>query len=319
MSERNETCNEKLINSQKTPWYKDEKKLFYYGLMLFPLLQFCIFYIGVNFQSILLAFQKYENSEFIFLSENIFGNFKQVFQYFFEYDTLRVALKNSVVLWLITVICGTGLAIFFSYYVFKRKEAGRFFRFILFLPSILPAILMSIVFELFTNDVLPVALDIPQLAIGKGLINSTDGDLRLLGIIFYCVFIGFGTQVLLYSNAMEQISPSVIEAAQLDGAPPLTELFHIILPEIMPTVCTFMVASIAGAFMNQANQYNFYGEDATPETYTLGYYMFIIVQNNSKLYGREYYGFASALGLCCTAIAIPLTLLFRKFSERFEE
>lgn len=313
MSEMKETCNKKALNGEKTPWYKDEKKLFYYGLMLFPLLQFCVFYIGVNFQSILLAFQKYENSKFVFLSGDIFDNFKEVFKYFFEYDTLSIALKNSVILWAITVICGTGLAIFFSYYVFKSKTTGRFFRFILFLPSILPAILMSIVFELFSNDVLPVALGWPQ------LINSTDGAVRLTGVIFYCVFIGFGTQVLLYSNAMEQISPSVIEAAQLDGAPPLTELFHIILPEIMPTVCTFMVASIAGAFMNQANQYNFYGEEAVPETYTLGYYMFIIVQNNSKFYGREYYGFASALGLCCTAVAIPLTLLFRKFSERFEE
>ena len=51
----------------------NNKKIFYYSLMLFPLLQFCIFYIGVNFQSILLAFQKYENSSFVFLKEDIFA------------------------------------------------------------------------------------------------------------------------------------------------------------------------------------------------------------------------------------------------------
>ena len=48
----------------------NNKKIFYYSLMIFPLLQFCIFYIGVNFQSILLAFQKYENSSFVFLKED---------------------------------------------------------------------------------------------------------------------------------------------------------------------------------------------------------------------------------------------------------
>ena len=134
------------------------------------------------------------------------------------------------------------------------------------------------------------------------------------------MFISFGTQVLLYSNAMEQISPSVLEAAQIDGAKPMTEFFRIILPEVMPTVSTFLIASIAGMFMNQANLYNMYGESANSQTFTLGYYMFIMVQNNSSLgYGKLYYPFASALGLCCTLIAIPLTVLFRKFSKKFED
>jgi ABC-type sugar transport system permease subunit len=133
---------------------------------------------------------------------------------------------------------------------------------------------------------------------------------------------GFGTQVLLYSNAMEQIAPSVLEAAELDGITPLREIWSIILPCIMGTVSTFMIASIAGIFTSQANLYSFYGEDAMnfPKTNTLGYYMFVIVQPGSRLgFGRDYYGYASALGLCCTAVVIVPTVLFRKFSKKFEE
>ena len=191
---------------------------------------------------------------------------------------------------------------------------GRFFRLILFLPSILPAILLSTVFQLFTGDIV-------SLAFGCGkLLTGDDQTVRLITIIFYTVWIGFGTQVLLYSNSMEQVSPSGIEAAQLDGVQPMRDLFSILLPSIMPTVATFMIATIAGMFINQANLYNFYGEDASNQTFTLGYYMFIIVQTHSKYgYGRSFYPFASALGLCCTAVAIPLTVLFRKFSKRFED
>lgn len=299
--------------TQKKLWIKDKKLVFYISLMIFPLLQFCVFYIGVNFQSILLAFQKFENSEFTFLTENIFYNFKEVAKYFTEYNTLSVALKNTIILWLFTAIFGTGVAIFFSYYIYKCKKSGRFFRFILFLPSILPAILLSTIFKLFTSDVLPVAFG------WEKVLTGSDQTARIAAVIGYSVFIGFGTQVLLYSNAMEQISPSVVEAAQLDGAKPMTEFVKIILPEIMPTVSTFMIATIAGAFMNQANLYNFYGESASNKTFTLGYYMFIIVQNQSKLgFGRSFYPFASALGICCTLVAIPLTILFRKFSKRFE-
>lgn len=302
------------MKMQKKLWVKDRKLIFYISLMVFPLLQFCIFYIGVNFQSILLAFQKFENSEFTFLTEDILYNFKEVFKYFTEYNTLSVALKNTIILWLCTAIFGTGVAIFFSYYIYKCKKSGRFFRFILFLPSILPAILLSTIFKLFTSDVLPVAFG------WEKVLTGSDQTARIVAVIGYSVFIGFGTQVLLYSNAMEQISPSVVEAAQLDGATPMTEFVKIILPEIMPTVSTFMIATIAGAFMNQANLYNFYGESASNKTYTLGYYMFIIVQNQSKLgFGRSFYPFASALGICCTLVAIPLTILFRRFSKRFED
>lgn len=306
---------------QKTPAKKKKslqsspsKKIFYYSLMFFPLLQFCIFYIGVNFQSILLAFQKYENSKFVFLSENIFGNFQRVFTEFFETKTLLLAFRNSLILWFFTAGCGTVLAIFFSYYIFKRKGTGRFFRFVLFLPSILPAILLAIIFRLFTADVLPMLFG------WEKVLESTNPTVRLVAVIGYTVFIGFGTQVLLYSNAMEQISPSVLEAGQLDGASPMVELFRIIIPGIMGTVSTFMIATIAGAFTNQANLYNFYGENGLPATNTLGYYMFIRVQEGSKLgYGRIEYGYASALGICCTLLALPPTVLFRKFSKKYED
>ena len=266
------------------------KKIFYYSLMLYPLLQFCVFYIGVNFQSILLAFQEYEDNKFVFLTGDIFGNFKQIIEHFGVKDnTVLWAFKNSLILWGFSVVFGMGVAIFFSYYIFKRVKTGRFFRFVLFLPSILPAVLLCIIFKLFTSDILPALFG------WEKILETTNDTVRMTAIIAYNIFMGFGTQVLLYSNAMEQI---------------------------MGTVSTFMIASIAGIFTSQANLYSFYGEDAMnfPKTNTLGYYMFVIVQPGSRLgFGRDYYGYASALGLCCTAIVLVPTALFRKFSKRFEE
>lgn len=311
-----EVAIETTSPSPKRKFKLNNKKIFYYSLMIFPLLQFCIFYIGVNFQSILFAFQKYEDSKFVFLTEDPFANFKQIINNCIDSTVVLTAFKNSIILWFFTTVCGTGIAIFFSYYIFKRKTTGRFFRFVLFLPSILPAILMTIIFKLFTADVLPAVFG------WEKLLDSVNPTVRLTTIIGYTVFMGFGTQVLLYSNAMDQISPSVIEAAQLDGAKPIVELIYIILPEIMGTVSTFLIATIAGAFTNQANIFNFYGEDAFDfaQTNTLGYYMFVLVQPNSKLgFGRSYFGYASALGLCCTVLALVPTILFRKFSKRFEE
>ena len=293
----------------------DKKLIFYIVCFALPIIQFLIFYVGVNFQSILLAFQKYDGktASFYFDKQDLWVNFKKVYEELTETNTLLIALKNSLILWVATSIIGTVAAVFFSYYIYKQKGTGRFFRFILFIPSILPAILLAIVFKLFTGDVIPVLFDAPK------VLEATP-DIRFTAVVFYTVWIGFGTQILLYTGTMEQISPAVIEAGQIDGVTPMKELWYIVIPEVIPTVGTFLVAGVAGAFMNQANLYNFYGQTASSDNYTLGYYMFSMVQKNIELgYGEAFYPYASAVGLCCTLLAVPPTLLLRKFFARFEE
>lgn len=288
------------------------KLIFYIIMMAFPILQFLIFYIGVNFQSILFAFQKYENGTFYFDTKDLFVNFARIWDELTGAKNLWIALKNTILVWFFTSFLGTVIAVFFSYYIFKHQESGRFFRFILFIPSVLPSILLSIVFRLFVNDVLPIAFNTSDLLDAINPSFST--------ILFYTVWIGFGTQVLLYTGSMEQVSTSVIEAGEIDGATPMVELFQIILPEVIPTIGTFLISGIAGAFINQANLFNFFGHGARPEIRTIGYYMFMMVTKNVSLgYGEAHYAYASALGLCCTLIAVPPTLLLRKVFARFEE
>ena len=308
-------------NDLKTPKRKfvvNKKKLFYYGLMIIPIAQFCLFYIGVNFQSILLAFQEYDaiNGEFVFIKGDIFRNFRDVFvKYSVQNNILPPAMKNSLILWFFTAIFGTLVAIFFSYFIFKSKKLGRFYRFILFLPSILPGVLLANIFECVSRDVLPLLFG------WKNMLASSDPMTVFNTVMIYSIFLSFGTQVLLYSNAMEQVSPAVLEAAQLDGVNNMGELFLVVLPGIMGTVSTFMIATVAGAFANQANLYTFYGEwiaTNLPDANTIGYYMFVIVQNGGS-YGKAFYGFASALGLCCTVVAIIPTILLRRFSKKFED
>ena len=176
---------------------RTRKHLLFYILMFsLPMIQFSIFYIGVNFQSVLFAFQKYENNKFVFLTEDILGNFKDIINHFGVKDnTVLWAFQNSVILWVFSIIFGMGIAIFFSYYIFKRVKAGRFFRFVLFLPSILPGVLLCIIFKLFTSDVLPVLFgcekllettdDSFKLAVGKNVLTLNATKRCVVNISFY--------------------------------------------------------------------------------------------------------------------------------------
>jgi ABC-type sugar transport system permease subunit len=79
---------------------------------------------------------------------------------------------------------------------------------------------------------------------------------------------------------------------------------------ILPTVSTFVVANVATLFTNQANLYAFFGESVSYKNYTIGYYLFVLV--NKVENGKTMYTYASALGIVCTLIAFPLTMLVRK-------
>lgn len=300
-----------MTNISTKPKKNHSKLIFYILLMAFPVLQFCVFYIGVNLQSILLAFQKYDglNSVFYVNWSDLWINFKQIFA---DIDLLWTCLKNSLVVWLFTTFVGTVGAVLFSYYIFKRKKVGKFFKFVLFIPSILPAILMSSVFQNFCNEILPFFLHTDRLM----SLAKTDPQLLFAMSVFYTIWIGFGTQVLLYTGAMEQVSVSVLEAGKLDGVSPMRELWNVILPQIMPTIGTFLVAGVAGIFINQANLYNFFGDSAPADIQTIGYYLFKMTQQNGA---EHYYPYLSALGLCCTVLAVPPTFLMRKFFKRFED
>ena len=70
----------------------DKKLLFYIGLLALPLLQFSIFYIYVNFNSIILAFKKYDVIEFSYDFVG-FGNFETVFDNIFETEKVAFAIR----------------------------------------------------------------------------------------------------------------------------------------------------------------------------------------------------------------------------------
>jgi len=65
---------------------RDKRKqdlIFYVVMLAIPMLQFAIFYIGVNFNSFLMSFQKFDEAskEFVFLDfANLFDNFARVFR-----------------------------------------------------------------------------------------------------------------------------------------------------------------------------------------------------------------------------------------------
>lgn len=285
--------------------------LFYVIMMAWPILQFCVFYIAVKFNSVMYSFQRYDK-----LSGSVTWTLDYVRNALKMMTTSPVlvdAMKMTLLFFVLFTGINTPLGLLFSYYIAKKQFASGFFRVFLFLPSIICSVIMVLIYGNFVDVALP---ELVRVTTGKtiGGLMSTKGT-RFFAVMFYNLLVGFGVNVLMYSNAMSAISEEVVEAAHLDGATGIKEFWFVTLPSIYPTLVTFMITSLAGMFLNQYNLYSFFGsgEHFGLQTYGLYFYVQTLLADGS----RAEYSQISAIGLWLTFIALPLTYGVKFLLEKF--
>lgn len=288
---------------------KSKEKLFIFLVLLYPMIQFSIMYIGVNANSILLAFKKYDidyNVSFAGLD-----NFIYALKLMFNGELILISAKNSVIIFITTLVIGFPLNMLFSFYIYKKKFASSAVRFIILLPSIVSNMVMGLMFVKFTESVVPIVLK----SFGQDIPNLFLDERYNLGIIiFYIMWTGFTSSLIMYPNAMSAISGEIIESAELDGVSELQELWYIVMPLIYPTITTYMVTGVAAIFSSQGPLFIIYNYDAPGNVYNTGYYLFKKVMAGDGL--RDYPN-AAAAGLIFTFISAPLTLGVRTIMEKF--
>jgi ABC-type sugar transport system permease subunit len=278
--------------------------IFYAALMAFPVIQFVVFYIAVNFKSFGYAFMRQEKiSETEIIWRFTFQNITDWFTNSSKWTDLLSTSKMSLIYYAASLCVGIPLGLLFAYYIFKKMPAAKMFRIFLFIPSIIPAAAFVLTYKIVLNDVTPVLFHV----------DGWRFDANQFGyILFYNLYVSFGTSVLMYANKMFDISPEVIEAGKLDGATGLKEFWHIVLPLTFPTLSVFLITGVATIF---TNQYNLFLFNADPQWRSLGYYMYILA---GQTVGHEQeIPNVAALGLILTVIAIPLTFAIKYALEKF--
>lgn len=293
--------------------------IFYCVVMVLPLLQFCIFYIYTHINSFLLAFQDYSINKSGVGYDIVFAgidNFKVAFDLLFGKGHL---LKNSFITY---VICNLGiicLSLIFSFYIYKRFVGHNLFRVILFMPQIVSGVVFAVLFQYITTNLYP---DLVFRLTGDSVLGflSRDSDTKFITLVLFSVWVGFGSNVLLFTGSMSGIDQSLVESASLDGVNLIQEFWYITLPMIFPTITTFLVTGMAGIFNNQMNLYTFYGNAADPKIQNLAYYIYVQTKESDVIRpSLKYMSYSEivALGLLLTAVVFPASFGLRKLLEKY--
>lgn len=274
---------------------------FVYGMLLLPLIQFGIFYIGVNINSIMMTFQRYVDGEYQWAG---FYNFEFVWKDFISQDIFGSVVKNSVLSFVIVQLMSP-LILFATYFIYRKFVGYRFFKIMLFLPTIISIVITVTIYKKVCDVAIPaIWSNLFNMSI-RGLLSNP--DTRYGAVMFFYLWLSFGSLMLMYLGAMNGISDSISEAARLDGANNIQEFIYIVFPMIYPTFSTLFYTSVATIFTNQINLYSLWGISAPPAVMTFGYYLYREV----VMAGEARYPGLATLGVMMTLVAAPLTFFFK--------
>lgn len=281
---------------------KRKGTFFYWGIVILPILNYLIFFIGVNINNILMAFKKYSIVNYEKqISWVGFENFATIFR---DAEVLGYLVENSLLYFAVTLAIIIPLTLLFAYYIFKQYTLHNVFKIMIFLPSIICSMVLVIFYRIFINEILDKIILKPEISL---IMKDETAIPVMLGLY---IIGGFSSNILLFLNSMSQMSTSVLEAASIDGASEFRIFWSIVLPSIWGTIVEMIVIAMAGLATNQASLQAMYGNEARNTMRTVGYHIFVSIFDGG-FESEINYAYCSAFGLLATVVVAPCTIFTR--------
>ena len=115
----------------------------------------------------------------------------------------------------------------------KEMHGTNVFRTVFFMPNLIGGIVLGYIWQTLLNGLLSKW--------GQPLLSLSARN-GFIGMLILLMWQQIGYMMIIYIAGLNNVSPDLIEAAQIDGATSRQILFKIKIPMIMPsvTVCTFL-------------------------------------------------------------------------------
>jgi len=218
-----------------------------------------------------------------------------------------VALQNTLVFTAISTPLIVGLGLGMAMALQGRRRGVRVYQMVFFLPYILPVSVVTLVWTYFLSPnqgllaalLAPLGIDpVPWLA-------ST--DTAMLAIVITTVWWTVGFNLVLFAAGLQDVDPSLYEAASLDGAGAWRKFVSITLPGIRHVLLLVLVMQVIASFQvfGQVNIMTGGG----PGTSTV-----VAIQHIYETGFRDFeLGYASALSLFLFAVMLVVSVIQMRF------
>lgn len=238
---------EAVLESRKKKFRKSNKEQV--AGMLFasiPVIGFVLFgFIPLVF-SLFMSFSDVPNfmidSIQLYSIDNLFQNYISIFQDEKFYKAIVNTLYAAISLPL-SMILGLFLAVLLN----QKLKGSKAFRTIFFIPYVCSIVALTLMWRTLLDKNYGVINDFLNLFGVEDIAWLTDPNFFMLGMIIMITWCNTGFNLILYSAALTNISPSYYEAAEMDGAGSFRKFFKITLPLLSPTTFYLFVVGLIGA------------------------------------------------------------------------
>ncbi len=287
--------------------------IFVISMLAVPIAWFVVFYVIVNFNSIILAFRSLDGVTETGMPVYKWGfdNFSKFFEaYELNTGDVHVSITNTLKYFALNIFIILPLTYFMAYFLYKKIWGYKFFRVLFYMPSILSAVTMTTLYKNILGGYGPVDEFWKALTGNSIPAFFTSYEWGTPIIMIYNVWVGFGVNMILYTGAMGRIPEDVIEAGILDGITWWRELFQVVTPMVWGTLSTTLTLAFTGLF-NSGGPILLLTNGAF-KTSTINFYIF------NQVYRYSEYAYSASIGLFFTVISVPIVFGFRAFMNKLD-
>lgn len=206
--------------------------------------------------------------------------------------------------------------------ILNRALKGRqLLRAIYFLPTVISASVMAIVFYVIFNSYNGM---VNQLLMGAGIVSAPidwlGAKYALLTAIIIAIWGAVGNYMLLFIAGLQNIPEDLYEAASIDGAGPLRKMWSITVPMLGPVLQMIIMLAITVSLKGYESimvltEGGPYGK--TEVMYLYLYKLFFPVSSGGS--SIQQFGYGSAVGFTTAVIVGLITLIYFYVSKKLND
>lgn len=224
-------------------------------------------------------------------------------------EVFRIALVNTVRIWLVNFIPQMGVALLLAgIFTFNKIKGMNFFRSVFYLPNLVTAASIGVLFNLFfQGDNSVVNSFLVQTGILEQPFSFFASPTFTSNLVSYTQWwMWFGYTLIIVMAGMTTIDHGLYEAAQIDGATKFQIFSKITLPLIRPTMMFLTLTSVMGGMQIFDVPATLTDGLGSPQRSILTVAMYIY----NTGFRNFNMGYAAALSISLFAIVAVLTMIY---------
>jgi len=289
-----------------------EKRVSYLIFVLPALLIYLFVMAFPTVFSVVLSLTNYSGGK-------VFGNPRLTFAGFKSYATIfsdpyfYMSFKNNLWVVLMSVFGQIPLGFILAYILSRGLIRGTdFFQTMIYLPNVISAVIIGILFNNFFLTSNSVILEIQRFfnPAAEFAVNKNP----MLPVLLVMLWMYTGTYVIIFLANLQKIDTSVIEASKIDGASEAQTLRYIILPALSGVIVTTAILAISGSLKSFDLIFVMTQGGPAHRTSVLALYMY-----EKAFRGAPNYPVANAISTVMVIISFILIGITRSVEKRFSK